>query len=59
MAKQKQIFSEKTWGFIKVALGAIAFWFAWKEGLGYNLAGAVALLAALAIISGINYISKG
>ncbi|MGB9675236.1 MAG: hypothetical protein ACP5IJ_02815, partial [Candidatus Nanoarchaeia archaeon] len=56
--KAKEIFDEKTWGFIKVVVGALAFWFAWNEGLGYNLAGAVALLSALAIISGLNYIRR-
>ncbi len=42
----------KTWGWIKVIGGLVALWFSWKEGLGMNLAGAVAILALLTIIGG-------
>jgi hypothetical protein len=44
----------KTWGWIKVVGGAVAFWWAWQAGLGANLNGAVAILAALAFLGGAN-----
>jgi len=45
----------KTWGWIKVLGGLVAFWFAWKAGITmYSLGGAVAILAALVIIGGLN-----
>lgn len=43
---------DKSWGLIKVVGGAVAFWWAWQSGAGQNLAGAVAILAALAVIGG-------
>jgi len=42
----------KTWGLVKVVGGAVAFWWAWQAGAGSNLAGAVAILAALTAIGG-------
>ena len=42
----------KTWGMIKVIGGLVALWWAWNAGLGMNLAGAVAILAALTAIGG-------
>lgn len=42
----------KTWGWVKLVGGAIAFWWAWQAGLGMNINGAVAILAALAFIGG-------
>ena len=44
----------KTWGWIKVVGGAVAFWWAWQAGLGANINGAVAILAALAFLGGAN-----
>lgn len=42
----------KTWGWVKVLAGLIVLWFAWKEGIGMNLAGAVTILALLTIFGG-------
>jgi hypothetical protein len=42
----------KTWGYIKVLGGLIVLWFAWKEGIGMNLAGAVTILALLTVAGG-------
>jgi hypothetical protein len=44
----------KTWGWVKLVGGAVAFWWAWQTGIGANLTGAVAILAALAFLSGAN-----
>jgi|GEM_PF-6321886 len=44
----------KTWGWIKVVGGAVAFYWAWQAGIGANMAGAVAILAALAFLGGAN-----
>ena len=44
----------KTWGWVKVIGGAVAVWFAWQAGIGANLAGAVAILGALAFLGGLN-----
>ena len=48
----------KTWGWIKVIGGAVAFWWAWKAGIGMNINGAIAILAALAVLGGLNYAMK-
>jgi hypothetical protein len=42
----------KTWGWIKVIGGLVALYFAWQTGIGMNLTGAVAILAALTIVGG-------
>jgi len=44
----------QTWGWVKVVGGLVAFWWAWQAGLGADLNGAVAILAALAFIGGAN-----
>ncbi|MCX6774500.1 MAG: hypothetical protein NTY99_00200 [DPANN group archaeon] len=49
------IIEPKTWGWIKVLGGLVAFWWTWKAGIGMNLNGAVAILAVLALIGGLNY----
>ncbi|MEM2874131.1 MAG: hypothetical protein QW063_01630 [Candidatus Nanoarchaeia archaeon] len=46
-------FDPKTWGWIKVVGGAIAFWWAWKAGIGMNVTGSVAILAILAFLGGL------
>lgn len=43
---------QKTWGWIKVIGGAIAFWFAYNAGIGMDITGAVAILAALTLLGG-------
>ena len=43
----------KTWGWIKVVAGLLAFYFAWKTGpIGMNLEGAVAILALITLAGG-------
>jgi hypothetical protein len=42
----------KTWGWIKVVGGLVALYWAWQAGIGMNLTGAVAILAALTIVGG-------
>ena len=51
---------QKTWGWIKVLGGAVAFYWAWLAGIGMNINGAVAILAALTILGGaFKSMSKG
>jgi hypothetical protein len=50
-----KMMDEKTWGMIKAVGGLVALWWAWKAGIAMNtIAGAVAILAVLAVIGGAN-----
>ncbi len=52
---------QKTWGWIKVLGGAVAFYWAWNAGgIGMNLYGAVEILAVLTLLGGaFKAMSKG